>query len=224
MAQAEIPFAVGEKLTYSAWFNFIRGGTSSMEIIGIEKVNGVQTCHARSITESNSFFDRLYKVRDQMDSWLDGKGYYSRKFSKSLREGHYRKKYEVEFDYQRGQAVSGSKTTKIAALIHDGLSMFYYVRTLNLKLGDTIALNYFDNDSLLPFIIKVEKKETVETPSGKIECFVLKPYYDSKKLLKQKSQVEIYLSTDSLRIPVMISSDARFGSLVLKLESINSSK
>jgi len=223
-AQAEIPFAVGEKLTYSAWFNFIRGGTSSLAIIGMEKINGVQTYHVRSITESNPFFDRLYKVRDQMDSWLDGEGYYSHKFSKSLREGRYRKKYTVKFNYQEGIAVSASKTSKIPAQAHDGLSMFYYVRTLELNLGDTIPVNFFDNDSLRPFVIRVEKIEMVETPIGEIQCFVLAPDPGTRKLFKQKNQVVIYLSTDRRRIPVMIVSDARFGSLILKLESINSSK
>ena len=220
-AQTEVPFTVGEQLTYSAWFNFIRGGSSSLEIIGVEKINGAQTYHVRSITESNPFFDRLYKVRDQMDSWLDGEGYYSHKFSKSLREGQYRKKYEVEFNYQEGKAVSASKTSKISALAHDGLSMFYYVRTLDLSLGDTIPINFFDNDLLRPFIIKVEKLELVETPLGEIKCFVLAPDPDTKKLFKQKNQVVIYLSADRRKIPVIISSDTRFGSLLLKLEAIN---
>jgi hypothetical protein len=220
-AQSEIPFAVGEKLTYSAWFNFIQGGTSSLEIIGMEKISGIQTYHVRSLTASNPFFDRFYKVRDQMDSWLDGEGYFSHKFSKSLREGRYRKKYEVEFNYQEGKAISASKISKIPSLTNDGLSMFYYVRTLDLRLGDTIAINCFDNDSLRPFIIKVEKIEMVETPLGEIKCFVLAPDSDTRKLFKQKNQVVIYLSADTRRIPVMISSDARFGSLVLKLESIN---
>jgi len=192
-----------------------------MEIIGIEILNGVRTYHVRSITETNPFFDRLYKVRDQMDSWLDAKTYYSHKFSKSLREGQYRKKYAVEFNYQEGKAVSASKTSKITTLTHDGLSMFYYVRTLELNLGDTIPINCFDNDSLRPLIIKVEKIEPVETPLGEIKCYVLAPDPDTRKLFKQKNQVVIYLSADKRRIPVMIVSDTRFGSLILKLEAVN---
>jgi len=155
-----------------------------------------------------------------MDSWIDPSGQFSYRFSKSLREGRYRKKYSVDFDYQAGLAVSENDRDSIPAMVQDGLSMFYYVRTLDLSVGDIIRINYFDNDSLRPFLIKVDKIESVKTPIGAMECFVLAPYLESGKLLKYKSKVTIYLSTDSRRVPVMISNEARFGSLTLKLESI----
>lgn len=219
-AQSRLPFKTGEKLYYSAWFNFIKGGESFLECVGVEEINGKSVCHVRSVTESLRFFDRFYKVRDYMDSWMDSSGQFSLRFEKSLREGKYRKKYSVDFDYDRGVSISASKQDSIPARVHDGLSMFYYVRTLDLAVGDVIKINYFDNDSLRPFYIKVDRREWIKVPLGKLECFVLEPYTEGGELLKNKSKVTIYLSVDERRIPVMISNDARFGSLVLKLESV----
>ncbi|MBU0713030.1 DUF3108 domain-containing protein [bacterium] len=220
MAQSGHSFLIGEKLNYSAWFNFIKGGESSLELLGIEEINGISTYHIRSVTESLPFFDRFYKVRDYMDSWIDTSGRFSHRFSKSLREGRYRKKYSVDFDHQAGLAISKNNRNSIPDMVQDGLSMFYYVRKLDLTVGDIVEINYFDNDSLRPFLIKVDKIESVKTPIGEMECFVLAPYLETGKLLKHKSKVTIYLSTDPRRIPVMISNEARFGSLILKLESI----
>lgn len=219
-AQSRVPFKTGEKLNYSAWFNFIKGGESFLECVGFEEINGKSACHVRSGTESLPFFDRFYKVRDYMDSWMDSSGRFSLRFEKSLREGKYRKKYSVDFDYDRGISISASKQDSIPARVHDGLSMFYYVRTLDLAVGDVIKINYFDNDSLIPFYIKVDRREWVKAPIGKMECFVLEPYVESGTLLKHKSKITIHLTVDERRLPVIISNDARFGSLVLKLESV----
>jgi len=220
MAQSGHSFLIGEKLNYSAWFNFIKGGESSLEFVGIEKINGVSTYHIRSATESLPFFDRFYKVRDYMDSWIDTSGRFSHRFSKSIREGKYRKKYSVDFDYRAGLAIFDKDRDSIPDRVQDGLSMFYYIRTLDLTVGDVHEINLFDNDSLRPFLIKVDKIESVKTPLGDLDCFVLVPYLENGKPLKNKSKVTIYLSTDQQRIPVMISNEARFGSLILKLESI----
>ncbi|MCK4640767.1 MAG: DUF3108 domain-containing protein [Candidatus Marinimicrobia bacterium] len=220
--QTAHPFSVGERIEYSTWFNFVKGGVSSLEVVSFDSLNSIPVYHIRSVTESNPFFDRFYKVRDKMDSWIDVSGLYSRKFRKSLREGRYRKKYSVRFDYHQMQAISQNDTVSIDSIIHDGISIFYYVRALDLSVGDVIDLNYFDNDKLRPFKIKVENKENIKVPAGEIECYVLTPFSEKGKLFKNKNLVTIYLSTDEKRIPVMISSEALFGSMILKLESIKS--
>ncbi len=215
-------FSPGEKLHYSAWFNFVKGGESTLQIVGIDTVNTMPVFHVQSVTESLPFFDRFYKVRDYMESWIDMTGMFSYRFSKSIREGNYKKKYTVDFNYQRLQAISKTDSNTIPIDIHDGLSMFYYVRTLDLSVGDVIEINFYDNDMLRPFMIKVDKIELVKTPVGEIECFVLSPFLESGKMFKQMSKITIHVSTDKRRLPVMISNSARFGTLTLKLESIES--
>jgi len=222
LAQTSNPFKSGEMLKYSAWFNFIKGGESELYLLGIEEINGKPVYHVRSVTKSVPFFDRFYKVRDIMDSWIDTSTQVSYRFQKSLREGNYRKKYSVDFDYGKGLAVSEDARKAIPDIVHDGLSMIYYVRSKKIEIGNIFKINFFDNDSLRPFLIEVKGTEIVKVPFGKVECYVLAPYLESGKSLKHKSKVTIYLSTDKNRIPVMISNEARFGSLILKLEAIES--
>jgi hypothetical protein len=213
-------FSPGEQLHYSAWFNFVKGGESTLRIAGMDTINHQPVFHVQSTTESLPFFDRFYKVRDHMESWIDRQGLYSHRFSKSIREGKYRKKYAVDFDYQQNLAISKTDSHTVPANVHDGLSMFYYVRALDLTIGDIIKINYFDNDSLMLFLIRVDQIETVKAPIGDVDCYVLAPYLESGKRLKHKSKITIYISTDHRRLPVMISNSARFGTLTLKLESI----
>ena len=213
-------FSIGEELHYSAWFNFIRGGESTLQIANIDSIDGRVLFHIKSVTKSLPFFDRFYKVRDQMESWIDSEKYYSYRFKKSIHEGKYRKNYLVDFDYRRQYAISKSDTIEIPVNLHDGLSMFYYVRTMDFEIGDTININYFDNDSLIPFVIKVDRIETVNAPIGDVRCFVLEPFLESGKRFKNKSKIIIYVSADKQRLPIMIVNSARFGTLTLKLESV----
>lgn len=218
-AQCRVPFHVGEVLRYSAWFNFIKGGQSTLEIVGRDTLNDYVTYHIRSRTVSTPFFDRFYKVRDQMETWIDCDSLYSHRFRKSLVEGRYRQKYAVTFDYARGYAFSSSDTVALKKRVHDALSIFYYFRSESLAVGKVIEVNNFDNDKFKPFKVRVEKIETIAVPAGDISCFVLLPYVEKGSLFKHKSDVTVYISRDARRLPVMISNDARFGSLILKLES-----
>ena len=93
MLSAQVPsrFLTGEKLTYSVWLNFVRIGFSETTIKDIVLVDGSPTYHVVSVTETGLIFEKIYKIRDQIESWIDVQGLYSRRFTKSLREGKYRK-------------------------------------------------------------------------------------------------------------------------------------
>ena len=78
---------VGEKLVYSVRYGFIRAGEASLEIAGVEEVGGHPCYHVVSLARSNSFFDRIFRVRDRVESWMDRDFLFSRRFHKSLREG-----------------------------------------------------------------------------------------------------------------------------------------
>lgn len=212
-------FAVGEKLTYSAWFNLIKVGYSTMTVKAIELLDGVPVYHVESVTETGQVFDRIYKVNDRMNSWIDLNGLFSRRFEKHLLEGKYKKDYQAYFDYEAKKAYTSRDTLEIAGKVHDALSVIYCMRAEHLAPGRIIRLNNFDNDKFRLFNVIVRKVESVVIPAGDFKCFVLEPYAEDGKLFKNQTKMTIYLSADSLRLPVMIDSETNFGRMILKLES-----
>lgn len=211
-------FAIGEKLEYSLWFNFIKGGEATMEIVGLERVNGQPAYHLRLVSETSPIFDKIFKVRDYFDSWMDIRGLFSHQFQKNIQERRYRKNYAVRFDYDQQKAFTSNDTVAIKGRMQDALSVIYCVRAENLSEGRIIKLNNFDNNKIKLFNVVVSRTEKISVPAGEFECFVLEPYATEGKLFKYQTDMTIYVSTDSLRLPVLITSTASFGKMVFKLE------
>ncbi|RKY55565.1 MAG: hypothetical protein DRP89_03035 [Candidatus Neomarinimicrobiota bacterium] len=218
-SQSRLPFQVGEEITYSVWFNFIKAGKSTMNTVCIDTIDGAPTFHAVLKTQSLSVLDKIYKVRDNIESWVDVEGLFSRKFKKKIREGLYKKKYSVRFDYDDSLAYSSSDTIPISGPVHDALSIFYYVRAESLWVGKIFDLNNFDNNKFKPYKVIVRKLKIVKTDAGEFECFVLEPYAEKGNLFKYKGQLTIYLSNDVRRLPVKVESEATIGSMIMKIES-----
>jgi hypothetical protein len=103
-----LPFQLGEKLVYSAKFNIIPSGHASLEVLGHESINGVGTYHARFKASTNPTLDRLYKLRDQIDIWLDETDLFTHQLKKNLREGNYHKKIHTIIYYDASLAIINS--------------------------------------------------------------------------------------------------------------------
>lgn len=212
-------FPIGEELTYSAWLNFMKVGYSTITIKAIESVDGFPVYHVESITKTSPFYGKIYRVNDRFNSWIDLDGLFSRRYEKSLREGKYKKDYQAYFDYNEKKAYTSLDTLDIDGRMHDALSVIFWVRAEYLFPGRIIRLNNFDNNKLRLFNVIVSGVETLKVPAGEFQCFVLEPYSDDGKLFKNQNKMTIYLSNDSLRLPVMIDNEANFGRMIFKLEN-----
>jgi len=210
---------VGEQLTYQLSYGIFNAGFSSMEVLGVDTTHGHITYHLQSRTRTTSFLDTFYKIRDEVNSWVDTSTFASVQFDNSLHEGKYRKDYEVWFDYRDMEAYSSSDTTvKIPGHMQDILSLFYYLRSLDLSVGDTVRMSNYDNDKISPFLLAINGIETVKVPAGTFECLAAQPFSESDFLFKYEGNLQIWLTNDERKIPVMMKSKANFGSMVLKLK------
>src|SRR3989338_863019 len=92
-------FRVGEKLTYGIRWMGIYVGQGTLSVKEIMSLDGVEVYHIVSEARSNTFLDKIYKVRDEIHSYVDTKGLFSRKFTKKQREGNYKAEEEIVYDY-----------------------------------------------------------------------------------------------------------------------------
>ena len=205
---------VGERLTFSVRYGFIRAGEASLEIAGIEEIDGHPCYHVVSRARSSSFFDRVFKVRDTVESWMDVDFLYSRRFRKKLREGGYRNETIVRMDQENRFAVyQDGRVFEFAAGAHDPLSAFYYVRTLALEAGQQIWLESHADRKNYPLEVKVWGREEIDTPAGKFQCLVLEPLLRTPGLFKHEGKLTIWLTDDERRMPVLMKSRVAIGSI-----------
>jgi hypothetical protein len=214
-------FDTGEKLTFIIRYGPIVAGTATMAIPKVKKVNGFECYHIQSVAKSNSFFSAFFKVRDQVDSFMDKDGLFSWRFEKRLREGNYRSNQIVELDHIDRIAVTNKKDTlRIPPCVQDILSAFYYVRTLPMEIGKSLFIDNQADRKLYPLEVRIHKKERIKVRAGTFDCIVVEPMLRSDALFKQRGRLKIWMTGDNRRIPVQMKSKILIGSITAELEKM----
>ena len=214
-------FKTGEKLTFSIGWEFIDAGTATLSVEEITKIEGKPSYRITAVTNSNAFFSTLYKVRDKLESYIDIDGIYPHRYIKKTSEGGYQRNFEVNFDHELQKAKindvdSGKSEIKIPRFLQDILSAFYYVRTLPMIEGTDVKLNVFDNGRYKEVTVKVVGKERVSVEAGEFDCVLVQTPIGP---FNNKSDLNIWLTDDHRKIPVLMKSKIIIGSVRAELET-----
>lgn len=217
----KLPFSVGERLEYSAKFNFIPAGKAFLTVVSIDTINSLPAYHVRYEAQTGPIADKIYKIRDNVDSWLDEKEFFTHQQTKNIREGKYRFTSHTQIIYDHSIAIVNKDTIPIQSRLYDPYSLFYYFRTLKLIAEETINLTVFDNKSLTEFQMIITSKEQVSVPAGTFDCMVVRPFREGKTLLKNEGDMIIWFSNDIHKIPVQIILKIKYGTMIMKLKTFN---
>jgi len=211
---AYTPFDAGEWFQFSIQYGVIRAGDALMQVEDVEDIGGRQCYHLVSKAESSNFFSVFYKVRDRVDSFLDKESFVTKRFSKKIQEGKYRTAFTVDFDHAKRIATYSDGTEmEFLACAQDVLSAFYYVRTLNLGVGQRVEVPCHSDKKNYPLEVLVHRRETVDTSVGKFDCIVVEPILKSSGVFRQKGRLTIWLTDDEYKIPVLLKSKVAVGSI-----------
>lgn len=212
-----VAWGVGERLEFDINYGFINAGTASMNVRRLVEYKGRPCYQLETMANSNSFFSTFYKVEDRVESIVDAIGIYSWRFEKNLREGGYRSDREYVFDQRNQLVYYEGDTISIAPVTHDPLSVLYYVRTQELRVGESIWVdNFTDGDKYL-LEVKVLGRETVEVEAGVFDCIVVEPVTKSVGIFKHEGRLRVWLTDDRVKMPVLMKSKIVVGSITAEL-------
>ena len=218
---AETPFKVGESLKYSADFNLIRVGQAELYVTGIENINDLETYHVTFSANTTGLADQLFKIRDQIDIWMDKKDFFTHRLIKNINEGNYSNNVDVKFDYQKSIAKTNAKEVSIDFKARDSFSMFYYLRTNPLKKNEVMSFSSFEGKRIVHYNLQMTGTETIRTNLGTFNCKVIRPYREGKNLFKNQGDMQIWISDDRKRLPVKIQIKMKYGSMPLLLKNVS---
>ena len=219
--QSAWPFQIGERLTYNVSYTGITAGQASLEVVNDTVVNNYHQLHIRFKARTTFPVSSIYTINDQVDTWLDSKYLYTKKLTKNIREGNYKNDSYTIIDYDQSIAITNGDTVIIDQYLHDSYSLFYFLRTIPLIIGETIDFTAFDGKNITPFQVITKTKETINTMAGTFPCLVVKPFREGTTLLKNKGDMMIWFSDDKIRLPIQIRIKLKYGSMLLKLKDIN---
>jgi hypothetical protein len=221
------PFGPGETLRFELKWSFIKAGEATLEVLPRTTVDGVPARHFRLTARTTSFLDRIYKVRDRIESFTDAEMTHSLHYRKHQREGKTHRNIVVTFDWDQKQAhyTNFGKARDPLTLqpgTFDPLSAFYYVRLFDPSVSRTIERPVTDGKKSVIGRATYVGRETIEVNGRTFKTFLLEPEIQHIGGVFEKSddaRIQIWITADARRIPVRIRSKVIVGSFIGELIS-----
>ncbi|UCG52380.1 MAG: DUF3108 domain-containing protein [Candidatus Latescibacterota bacterium] len=213
-----VGFGEGERLVYAVQYGIVNAGEATLEVRNIALIEDTPCYNIVSNARTNDVFSVFYKVRDRFVSLMDTTELVSLRYEKHLREGRYKNDRHVVFDQKEHKAYYEDKVIPIAPRTQDVLSAMYYVRTLPLEVGQSIAVANHTDGKNYPLLIKVLGEERVKVEAGTFDCLIVEPFLRYPGIYRQKGRVKVWVTKDRYHIPVLVKSKVIIGevSAVLK--------
>lgn len=217
-------FREGEELEFDlSWFG-VKAGTATMKVERRLQMNNRPVYKIVSRAKSADFFSVIYPVDNSIESYFDVEGLFSWRFRVKQREGSFSRDKELIFDYDKMWAVY-TKDDKVTVYdlpgkVQDALSCFYYVRTQPLEIGKNLIVPTFENKKFWEVEVRVLKKEKVVTPAGTFDTIMIHPLLKFKGLFQNKGDIYLWVTDDHRRLPVMMKSEIKIGSIKAVLTSV----
>ena len=227
-------FNLGERLIFKIRYGFIKAGTAEMKVLSIEERNDQKLYHIQTTARSSSGFDWVYKVRDEINVFIDYDRLYPLRFEKKLREGGYKADLFIDYNHHDSSAIiefirykknmdirkRKRNTIKIPPYVNDILSAFYLIRNQDLQVGKSIYLTTNEKDKVYDLEIQVSKKEILDVEAGKFRCIKIEPLLQGEGIFKRKGRLKVWLSDDQYKIPVQMTSEILVGNITTELTDI----
>jgi hypothetical protein len=214
-------FGYGERLTFDVGYKFITAGQATMQIGEKPATVGGRPCYDIQFdVRTTSAFDKVFKVRDRYETYIDVDGIFPWRFEQSVREGKYSRDFAANIDQRGNVAKTTEGSFKVPQFVHDILSAFYYTRALDLrsmKKGQSFLLQNFYGKQTHDLRVKILGREQVEVPAGTFDCVVVEPLVSEGGLFKSEGRIVVYLTDDDRKIPVKVSTKVAIGSIDGKL-------
>lgn len=215
-----------ETLVYEVAWGPFRAGYLILTVEPVQQ-NGTIKLGGKAI--SSNFVSAFYKMRDYVISTVDSEGLYPLFFEQHLREG---KRYKADrwilYDPHVGKAVIKErdlKTLETPPFLHDYLSLIYQIRQMKTAPGDTFSLNIYIHKKVYPLWFQCKEAKEIKVDCGTFNCTVVEPKLVGEDgAFNRKDRMEVWISNDDKRMPILIKSKIKFGAVSAKLIYYSQSK
>ena len=218
-----IPFGVGEKLEYSVNWGNIRAGSATLRLEAVIDYQGHQVYQAVVDAQSSGFFSVFFPVRDRLESLIDVKGIFSRRYWTQQSEGNWKGERKYEFDQENNSARYNDENYYIRYGVQDEMSAVFYVRTLDLRVGNPIYLDIFAKKQNWQVKCNVLTTEKIRVGAGEFDTILVEPELRFDGIMK-KGKIKVWYTNDARRIPVQVKSRFVLGAITIELENYQLSK
>jgi len=213
-----------KKLTFNASYaGFIPATKATIEEEGIEKLKGKDVYHIKAEAEPNRFINRIYRVKAEINSFIDRDELCPLKFTQILDiPGKPRQEKIIVYDQANHTMNNGEETRMILPNTQGPLSILFYLMHHNLKLGEILDFNLNTNQKNLRFYAKVLEKQKVQVNDKVYEVYLIEGSVKRRsKSLRHSSEFKIWFSNKPFQAPVLIKVFTPAGPIVVRTVKID---
>jgi hypothetical protein len=226
-------FSRGEVLEYRASFGIFTVGHGVTQVGDkITMINGRPCYKIDAFGTTSGLVAWVNKVDDLWGAFVDTAALVTHVSYRKIREGHYRKDELVTYDHENLKAevkvinkqtgaYDPAKYYNTPDHVRDIMGGFAYLRVYDFnktRIGDTITIGGFFEDSAYKIRIIYSGKEKVRTKLGKIMCHKLVPIVPDNKIFDGENSITTWLSADDNQILVKVQAKMFIGTTGLELE------
>ncbi len=211
--------AVGEEYKYDVLFGPFKLGKASLKTEKSEIINNEDTYHFQFIVKTSKLGDQLYKIRDEINTWISKNDLSLIKQEKNIREKKFRRQSTTTIN--NNIAITNDKEYMLPGKVVDPYGLIMIMRDINIPKNTSKKFLTIDEGKVREIEIKNIGGERIRTPAGKFDAYTYTPIYNGKSALKNKGDIEISYAIvgNNRTIPVNIIIKLKSGVIVLKLKS-----
>jgi hypothetical protein len=219
-------FQHGEKLVYKIFYNLNFIWIPAGEVI-FSVQEGPTHFHYRAIGYTYKSYDWFFKVRDRYEAVVRKSDLLPEYSIREVHEGKYQLYDSLVFDQEREQVISFRGRTRgelrdslysLKSCSHDILSIIYYARSMELPSfleGHKLPANVFIDKMNWPLELVIGEKESDFKVKGlgNFSTIRFSPNVKSGYYFNEKTKMNIWVTNDRNRLPVLIESPISVGSV-----------
>ncbi|MCO5141759.1 MAG: DUF3108 domain-containing protein [Oligoflexia bacterium] len=224
-------FREGERYVFDITYFGATAGELELILLPEKKIADRKVYHIRAIARTTSVFSLFYRMNDVAESYLDSETLVSHKFSLKLDESLQQRDvlelydqvnnkvhYYSKLDHKKKGKKDEQKVLESIPYTQDGLSAFYFVRTLPYEVGKTYEFPVMTNGKMRDVRVTVVGKEDLPTKIGKIPAIIIKPEVVLDGILKTYGDSFVWLSDDFERRILKVDAKIKVGSVIAYLK------
>jgi len=211
-------FTPGEKLTFELTWGGIGAGTAVLKVLPLTTVSGAAAYGFEMTARSTKTIDRIFKIRDRLESYADREMTHSLLYKQKISEGGYRKNRLITFDWEKNELTyisNNSKPRQVSIMpgTFDLLAAFYFLRLQPLNKVASVECPITDGKRNVIGRVLVVGRETIQVGGRTYATIVLAPILHDVELFNpgDSSGIRIWVTADAKKMPVLIESRVALG-------------
>lgn len=240
--EKSLAFKGGEKLVFTVHYKWgIVNADVAQATLAVDTtvLNGSKVFHASLTGKTQKFYEKFFRVKEELDSWFTRDGLRPMKFTRFAREGKYTATNLYSYVHTPGNehisaSLSNSRKGEFSATLpldrctNDIPLMYYVLRNIDVsKLveGNDYPMTFAVDDDVYTLHFRYLGKENKDVEGiGSIRCLKFSFEVVSGEVFSGDSDLYGWFSDDDNRIPVWFSAPLKVGQVQGRLRSYSELK